>query len=75
MNEMRSVPFDRDPLDPAGLTDLPSFYKELRDHHPAYYYEDYDTFFISRFQVSGTCCASETTHLSRAKPTCRRAIT
>ena len=50
MNEMSGAPFDRDPLDPAGLTDLPSFYRELRDHCPAYYYEDYDTFFFSRFQ-------------------------
>ncbi len=50
MNEMSSAPFDRDPLDPTGLADLPSFYKELRDHHPAYYYEDYDTFFFSRFE-------------------------
>ena len=49
MNEMSSARFNRDPLDPAGLADLPAFYKELRDHHPVYYYADYDTFFISRF--------------------------
>ncbi|MDG2004213.1 MAG: cytochrome P450 [Novosphingobium sp.] len=50
MNEMSSAPFNRDPLDPSGLADLPSFYQELRDHHPVYYYEDYDTFFFSRFE-------------------------
>lgn len=50
MNKMSSTSFDRDPLDPSGLADLPSFYKELRDDHPVYYYEDYDTFFFSRFE-------------------------
>lgn len=47
---MNSLAFERDPLDPLGLSDLPSFYKELRDNHPVYYYEPYDTFFFSRFE-------------------------
>jgi len=50
MNEMSSAAFNRDPLDPSGLSDLPAFYKELRDNHPVYYYEPYDTFFFSRFE-------------------------
>jgi cytochrome P450 len=50
MNEMSSTPFERDPLDPSGLADLASFYKELRDRRPVYYYEPYDTYFFSRFE-------------------------
>ena len=48
--EVSEAPFTRDPLAIDAMHDLPSFYRELRDHHPVYYYEDYDTFFISRFE-------------------------
>jgi len=50
MNDMSNSGFNRDPLDPSGLSDLPAFYKELRDNHPVYYYDPYDTFFFSRFE-------------------------
>ena len=42
--------FAKDPLSLAVVGDLPSFYRELRADHPAYYYEPYDTFFFSRFE-------------------------
>lgn len=42
--------FDKDPLSIEVMADLPGFYRELRDHHPIYYYEPYDTFFFSRFE-------------------------
>jgi cytochrome P450 len=42
--------YDKDPLSVEVMADLPGFYRELRDRHPVYYYEPYDTFFFSRFQ-------------------------
>jgi cytochrome P450 len=42
--------FDKDPLSAEVMADLPGFYRELRDHHPIYYFEPYDTFFFSRFE-------------------------
>ena len=48
--EVLEAPFTRDPLSVDAMHDLSSFYRELRDHHPIYYYEDYDTFFVSRFE-------------------------
>ena len=42
--------YNVDPLSTTLIGDLPSFYKELRELHPVYYYEDYDTFFFSRFE-------------------------
>jgi cytochrome P450 len=50
MTALTEAVFDKDPLSVEVMADLPGFYRELRDHHPVYYYEDYDTFFFSRFE-------------------------
>lgn len=50
METARLDRFDLDPLSAEHIADLPSFYKELRENHPVYYYADYDTFFFSRFE-------------------------
>jgi len=50
MADVLEAPFLRDPLSPSGIGDLTTFYRELRDHHPAYYFADYDTYFFSRFE-------------------------
>lgn len=50
MTELAEAVFDKDPLSVEVMADLPGFYRELRDRHPVYYYEDYDTFFFSRFE-------------------------
>ena len=50
MTQVLEAPFTRDPLSVEGIGDLPGFYQQLRDNHPAYYYPDYDTFFFSRFE-------------------------
>lgn len=50
MNVQAAPPYARDPLSLDVVADLPGFYKELRAHHRVYYYEDYDTFFFSRFE-------------------------
>jgi len=50
MLELADSPYRRDPLSQDGIADLPAFYRELRDEHPVFYCEDYDTFFFSRFE-------------------------
>jgi len=47
---MDQAAFTVDPLSREVVADLPGFYRELRAHHPAYYVEDYDTWFFSRFE-------------------------
>ena len=42
--------FIYDPFSPEVMRDPLPFYEVLRDHHPVYYVERYDTFFLSRFQ-------------------------
>ncbi|MEO6717980.1 MAG: hypothetical protein ABIM50_12130 [Novosphingobium sp.] len=34
MADVMEAPFLRDPLSPTGIGDLPTFYRELREHHP-----------------------------------------
>ncbi|MDT5018874.1 MAG: hypothetical protein QOD39_5034 [Mycobacterium sp.] len=61
--------FSYDPFDPAVMADPLSYYRVLRDEHPAYYIEKWDTYALSRFadvwQVlevnDGTFVASEGT--------------
>ena len=61
--------FSYDPFDPAVMADPPSYYRVLRDEHPVYYIEKWDTYALSRFddiwQVlgvnDGTFVASEGT--------------
>ncbi|MDA2893097.1 cytochrome P450 [Mycolicibacterium sp. BiH015] len=38
-----------DPFDPAVMADPLSFYRDLRDEHPVYYLDKWDTFALSRF--------------------------
>ena len=61
--------FSYDPFDPAVMADPPSYYRVLRDEHPVYYIDKWDTYALSRFddiwQVlginDGTFVASEGT--------------
>lgn len=61
--------FRYDPFDPAVMADPRPYYRVLRDHHPVYYVDSWDTFALSRFddvwrvlEVSdGTFVASEGT--------------
>jgi cytochrome P450 len=41
--------FSYDPFDPAVMADPFPHYRALRDHHPLYYVEKWDTYAVSRF--------------------------
>lgn len=41
--------FSYDPFDPAVMADPLPYYRVLRDQHPVYYLEKFDTFALSRF--------------------------
>lgn len=61
--------FSYDPFDPAVMADPLLFYRVLRDQHPVYYVEKWDTYALSRFDDiwrvleinDGTFVASEGT--------------
>ncbi|KUI19923.1 cytochrome [Mycobacterium lehmannii] len=61
--------FSYDPFDPAVMADPLPFYRALRDRHPVYYVEKWDTYALSRFEDiwrvlevnDGTFVASEGT--------------
>jgi cytochrome P450 len=61
--------FSYDPFDPAVMADPLSYYRVLRDEHPAYYIDKWDTYALSRFSDiwhvleinDGTFVASEGT--------------
>jgi hypothetical protein len=38
-----------DPFSVEAAANLEGFYREMRENHPVYYNEKYDTFFFSRF--------------------------
>ena len=69
MNQTVLQDFSYDPFDPAVMADPLPYYRTLRDEHPVYYIEKWDTFALSRFsdiwQVlevnDGTFVASEGT--------------
>ncbi len=69
MNTPVRQSFSYDPFDPAVMADPLPYYRILRDEHPVYYVEKWDTFALSRFsdiwQVleinDGTFVASEGT--------------
>ena len=42
--------FVYDPFAPEVMADPLPFYEVMREHHPVYFVEEYDTFFLSRFQ-------------------------
>ncbi len=61
--------FSYDPFDPAVMADPLSYYRVLRDEHPVYYIDKWDTYALSRFEDiwhvleinDGTFVASEGT--------------
>ena len=69
MNAVTLQDFSYDPFDPAVMADPLPFYRTLRDHHPVYYVDKWDTFALSRFEDiwrvlevnDGTFVASEGT--------------
>lgn len=69
MNTAVAQSFSYDPFDPAVMADPPSYYRILRDEHPVYYVEKWDTYALSRFEDiwrvleinDGTFVASEGT--------------
>lgn len=66
---MTTTHFTYDPFDPAVMADPLSFYRVLRDDHPVYYLDKWDTYALSRFSDiwnvleinDGTFVASEGT--------------
>jgi cytochrome P450 len=69
MNAPVTQSFSYDPFDPAVMADPPSYYRVLRDEHPVYYIDQWDTYALSRFEDiwrvleinDGTFVASEGT--------------
>ncbi|WNG94768.1 cytochrome P450 [Mycobacterium sp. ITM-2016-00318] len=69
MNTPVRQQFSYDPFDPAVMADPLPYYRILRDHHPVYYIEKWDTYALSRFSDiwevleinDGTFVASEGT--------------
>jgi cytochrome P450 len=49
MNSSVMQEFSYDPFDPAVMADPLSYYRVLRDEHPVYYLDKWDTFALSRF--------------------------
>lgn len=66
---MPTTQFTYDPFDPAVMADPLPFYRVLRDEHPVYYLDKWDTYALSRFDDiwnvleinDGTFVASEGT--------------
>ena len=69
MNAPAMQTFSYDPFDPAVMADPPSYYRVLRDEHPVYYIDKWDTYALARFDDiwrvleinDGTFVASEGT--------------
>jgi cytochrome P450 len=69
MNSPVLQQFSYDPFDPAVMADPLPYYRVLRDEHPVYYVENWDTYALSRFSDiwsvleinDGTFVASEGT--------------
>ncbi|SEH85545.1 Cytochrome P450 [Mycolicibacterium rutilum] len=69
MNPATLQAFSYDPFDPAVMADPLPYYRTLRDHHPVYYIDEWDTYALSRFEDvwrvlqinDGTFVASEGT--------------
>ncbi|HEX5145157.1 MAG TPA: cytochrome P450 [Mycobacterium sp.] len=69
MNQPVLQDFSYDPFDPAVMADPLPYYAVLRDRHPVYYVEKWDTYALSRFDdiwtvlglTDGTFVASEGT--------------
>ncbi len=50
MSNPASEAFRFDPFSEQVVANPDHYYRLLRDHHPVYYHEEYDTFFFSRFE-------------------------
>lgn len=50
MTKPTTTMFRFDPFGSDETANPDTYYKTLRDHHPVYYNEEYDTFFFSRFE-------------------------
>ncbi|MFN8228379.1 MAG: cytochrome P450 [Mycobacterium sp.] len=69
MNQPVLQNFSYDPFDPDVMTDPLPYYRRLRDEHPVYYIDKWDTYALSRFDdiwqvlglTDGTFVASEGT--------------
>ncbi|MFG1929614.1 hypothetical protein ACGFK1_03025 [Mycobacterium sp. NPDC048908] len=69
MNTRLLQKFSYDPFDPAVMADPLPYYRVLRDEHPVYYIDKWDTYALSRFSAiwqvlevnDGTFVASEGT--------------
>ncbi len=69
MNQPVSQQFSYDPFDPDVMADPLPYYRVLRDDHPVYYLDKWDTYALSRFEdiwtalglTDGTFVASEGT--------------
>ena len=49
MNSPVMQHFSYDPFDPAVMADPLPYYRVLRDEHPVYYIDKWDTYALSRF--------------------------
>jgi cytochrome P450 len=49
MNSVARPKFEFDPFSTEVAQNQDAYFKELRDNHPVYYSEQYDTYFFSRF--------------------------
>jgi cytochrome P450 len=49
MNRTAQAKFEFDPFSPEVAANPDPYFKELRDNHPVYYSDQYDTYFFSRF--------------------------
>lgn len=50
MTDSTATPFQFDPFGSDETANPDVYYKQLRDQHPVYYHEEYDTYFFSRFE-------------------------
>ena len=64
--------FSYDPFDPAVMADPPSYYRVLRDEHPVYYIDKWDTYALSRFDDIWQVLGSMTERSSRLREPCPR---
>ena len=59
--------FSYDPFDPAVMADPLPYYRVLRDEHPVYYIDKWDTYALSRFDDIWQVLASQRRHLRRVR--------
>jgi cytochrome P450 len=74
MSSLAQAEFEFDPFSTAVALNPDAYFKELRDKHPVYYSDQYDTYFFSRFedvweilQVGGNTFLATETNLPTAQ--------